>query len=112
MHQWESETMEYYQSFDMSKHVTRVGPYTFVLVNDGQVAVTNDNGKLDIKSAGMAKLLISIESNSLITSAGFHVLKHERHIYNGDLDITDQFDELNSLELITSDNVPGNQTRP
>ncbi len=52
MHQWDSPTMKFEKVYDLSQHVTKVGPYTFLIVDDGTVAVTNDHGKLDIKPAG------------------------------------------------------------
>lgn len=90
MHQWDSETKVFVDVFDLSKPVIRLGPYTLLIVHDGTVGVTHDNGRLDIRAAG------------------YHVLKHERHLFYCELDVTDQFDELNDLDLITRDNVPVN----
>jgi regulator of protease activity HflC (stomatin/prohibitin superfamily) len=58
------------------------------MVKEGSVAVTHDEGKLDV------------------LRAGFHILTHHRHIFSHYLDMKDQFDLLPQLDLMTRDNVP------
>ncbi|KNC53694.1 uncharacterized protein AMSG_01405 [Thecamonas trahens ATCC 50062] len=74
-------------SYDLSEPIVRIGPYTLVIVRAGTVAVTYDDGKLDIKPPG------------------YHVLRHVRHQARGFLNVTDMFDEVDSLHLLTADMV-------
>ena len=90
-HQWDNSNRLYKEAFDLSQPLVSIPPYTLLLVRDGQVrlwcrrllctvrhvlqvAITHDNGRLDMRTAG------------------YHVLTHERHIFSCFLDVTDQFD--------------------
>ena len=48
MHQWDSETMYFEGLYDLSQPVQKIGPYTNLIVRDSTVAVTYNDGKLDI----------------------------------------------------------------
>ena len=87
LHTWNSPTLVYHGDHDLSQPIVRIGPYTLVIVRAGSVAVCYDDGALDVRSAG------------------FHVLRHVRHQARGFLQVTDQFDELNELQLLTADKV-------
>jgi regulator of protease activity HflC (stomatin/prohibitin superfamily) len=57
IHVWTSESLDYIKSVPLSDHLIHLGPYTIVTVDEGYVAITQNNGKQIILEGGNAYLL-------------------------------------------------------
>jgi len=57
IHFWNSDTLRFQHSVDLSQNVIPLGPYTLVTVDEGYSAVTQNNGKQVILEGGKVHLL-------------------------------------------------------
>jgi len=65
MHQWKSDTLQFIELVDLANHVIgaaqdgggQLGPYTLLTVDEGYVAVTQNNGKQVILEGGRTHML-------------------------------------------------------
>eukprot|EP00755_Sulcionema_specki_P014942 Sspe_Gene.58042::Locus_31837_Transcript_1_1_Confidence_1.000_Length_914::g.58042::m.58042 len=57
LHQWRSTTLMFDRMIDLNMPVIYLGPYTLLTVDEGYAAVTQNNGKQEIKSGGKVHLL-------------------------------------------------------
>ena len=87
-HQWKSTTLKFVKTIDLNMPVIFLGPYTLLTVDQGYCAVTQDNGKQDIKCGGEV-----------------HLLMHRNHKFEKFLTQKIQTDNLARIEVITGDNV-------
>eukprot|EP01063_Lacrimia_lanifica_P015182 TRINITY_DN219_c0_g1_i2.p1 TRINITY_DN219_c0_g1~~TRINITY_DN219_c0_g1_i2.p1 ORF type:complete len:584 (+),score=234.35 TRINITY_DN219_c0_g1_i2:58-1752(+) len=87
-HQWKSTTLKFERVIDLNEPVIYLGPYTLLTVDEGYAAVTQNNGKQEIKTGGTA-----------------HLLTHRNHKFEKFLSLKIQTDNLARIEVITADNV-------
>ena len=87
-HQWKSTTLKFEKTIDLNNPVIYLGPYTLLTVDEGYAAVTQNNGKQEIKDGGAV-----------------HLLTHRNHKFEKFLTTKVQTDDLQSIEVITGDNV-------
>eukprot|EP01063_Lacrimia_lanifica_P015181 TRINITY_DN219_c0_g1_i1.p1 TRINITY_DN219_c0_g1~~TRINITY_DN219_c0_g1_i1.p1 ORF type:complete len:572 (+),score=199.46 TRINITY_DN219_c0_g1_i1:96-1811(+) len=87
-HQWKKTTLKFHKVIDLNNPVIYLGPYTLLTVDEGYAAVTQDNGRQEIKEGGMA-----------------HLLTHRNHKFEKFLSLKIQTDNLARIEVITADNV-------
>eukprot|EP01064_Diplonema_japonicum_P036801 TRINITY_DN840_c0_g1_i2.p1 TRINITY_DN840_c0_g1~~TRINITY_DN840_c0_g1_i2.p1 ORF type:complete len:544 (+),score=160.59 TRINITY_DN840_c0_g1_i2:53-1684(+) len=87
-HQWKSSTLKFEKVIDMNEPVIYLGPYTLLTVDEGYAAVTQNNGKQEIKGGGAV-----------------HFLAHRNHKFEKFLSTKIQTDNLARIEVITADNV-------
>jgi len=57
MHQWKSSTLKFERLIDLNQPVIQVGPWTLLTIDQGYMAVTQDNGKQVILPGGSVYLL-------------------------------------------------------
>jgi hypothetical protein len=57
MHQWSSPTLKLERSIDLNQPVIELGPWTLLTIDQGYMAVTQDNGKQVILDGGEVYLL-------------------------------------------------------
>eukprot|EP01059_Diplonema_ambulator_P000006 TRINITY_DN0_c0_g2_i1.p1 TRINITY_DN0_c0_g2~~TRINITY_DN0_c0_g2_i1.p1 ORF type:complete len:565 (+),score=238.47 TRINITY_DN0_c0_g2_i1:78-1697(+) len=87
-HQWKSSTLKFERVIDLNEPVIYLGPYTLLTVDEGYAAVTQNNGKQEIKGGGAV-----------------HLLTHRNHKFEKFLSTKIQTDNLARIEVITADNV-------
>ena len=73
---------------DLNEPVIFLGPYTLLTVDEGYAAVTQNNGRQEIKNGGEV-----------------HLLMHRNHKFEKFLTTKIQTDNLERIEVITGDNV-------
>jgi regulator of protease activity HflC (stomatin/prohibitin superfamily) len=106
MHQWDSPTIKFMQSFDISEKFLKFGPYTLLTVREGECAVTSNNGVLEILGAdkpGKTADKHQLAQNPNTTRT--YLLSHAKWTLVAWLNITEQFDMLKSAEILTNDRV-------
>jgi hypothetical protein len=57
MHQWKSSTLKFVNMIDLNQPVIKLGPWTLLTIDQGYMAVTQDNGKQTILEGGSVYLL-------------------------------------------------------
>ena len=57
MHQWQSSTLKFVEMIDLNQPVIKLGPWTLLTIDQGYMAVTQDNGKQTILEGGEVYLL-------------------------------------------------------
>ena len=57
MHQWKSETLKFERLIDLNQPVIELGPWTLLTIDQGYMAVTQDNGRQVILDGGSVYLL-------------------------------------------------------
>jgi len=57
MHQWRSNTLKFERLIDLNLHVIPLGPWTLLTIDEGYMAVTQDNGRQIILNGGEVHLL-------------------------------------------------------
>ena len=57
MHQWQSPTLKFQTLIDLNKPVIPLGPWTLLTIDQGYMAVTQDNGRQIILNGGSVYLL-------------------------------------------------------
>ncbi|KAJ9445228.1 hypothetical protein DIPPA_27838 [Diplonema papillatum] len=87
-HQWKSKTLVFHKVIDLNEPVIYLGPYTLLTVDEGYAAVTQNNGKQEIRTGGAV-----------------HLLAHRNHKFEKFLSMKIQTDKLARIEVITGDNV-------
>eukprot|EP00761_Pharyngomonas_kirbyi_P012004 gb/GECH01012031.1/.p1 GENE.gb/GECH01012031.1/~~gb/GECH01012031.1/.p1 ORF type:complete len:551 (+),score=168.29 gb/GECH01012031.1/:1-1653(+) len=101
-HQWDSETMEFSNAiqdptngnvgiYNLSHPLLRIGPYTRLTVNTGEVAITMNDGHLEVKRHGI------------------HWLMHQNHLFCTRLPLSERLDQIN--EAGGGANMPRRQTQ-
>jgi regulator of protease activity HflC (stomatin/prohibitin superfamily) len=86
---WTSETLRSIESKNLSeKAVIVLGPYTILTVDEGYVAVTQNNGKQDICAGGKT-----------------HFLNHANWKFEKFMTLKVQTDELESIQATSADNI-------
>jgi regulator of protease activity HflC (stomatin/prohibitin superfamily) len=88
MHQWQSATMHFISTVDLTKAVINLGPYTLLTVDKGYEAVTQNNGKQEVLGGGAV-----------------HLLSHRNHKFEKFITTKIQTDNLQRVEVMTGDNV-------
>jgi uncharacterized membrane protein YcaP (DUF421 family) len=73
---------------DVTQSVVRLGPYTLLTIDEGYMAVIEDNGKQTIYPGGES-----------------YLLKHENHKFEKIVRTKVQTDELKRIEAASADNV-------
>eukprot|EP00754_Rhynchopus_humris_P020606 Rhum_TRINITY_DN14706_c11_g2::Rhum_TRINITY_DN14706_c11_g2_i1::g.112047::m.112047 len=87
-HIWKSTTLKFVKKIDLNEPVIFLGPYTLLTVDEGYTAVTQNNGKQEMKRGGEV-----------------HLLMHRNHKFEKFLTTKIQTDNLQRIEVITGDNV-------
>ena len=87
-HIWKSTTLKFVKKIDLNESVIFLGPYTLLTVDEGYTAVTQNNGKQEMKRGGEV-----------------HLLMHRNHKFEKFLSQKIQTDNLQRIEVITADNV-------
>jgi regulator of protease activity HflC (stomatin/prohibitin superfamily) len=94
MHQWDSDTFRFQSFHELAKsNVLHIGAFTLVTVPPGEVAITENNGVLQI-----------LEENEG-TKQRTHFLNHAKWQFKGFLSTQVQIDNLNTSNLLTADRV-------
>eukprot|EP01062_Namystynia_karyoxenos_P050742 TRINITY_DN395_c0_g1_i2.p1 TRINITY_DN395_c0_g1~~TRINITY_DN395_c0_g1_i2.p1 ORF type:complete len:565 (+),score=204.51 TRINITY_DN395_c0_g1_i2:92-1696(+) len=88
LHEWQSDTMVYQETIDLTNHVIRMGPYTLLTVDKGYDAVTQNNGQQQVLEGGAV-----------------HLLNHRNWKFEKFITRKIQTDNLQKIEAITGDNV-------
>eukprot|EP01060_Flectonema_neradi_P001475 TRINITY_DN10888_c0_g1_i1.p1 TRINITY_DN10888_c0_g1~~TRINITY_DN10888_c0_g1_i1.p1 ORF type:complete len:557 (+),score=105.56 TRINITY_DN10888_c0_g1_i1:67-1671(+) len=88
LHHWQSRTLRFQKSIDLSDDVIYLGPYTLLTVDEGYSAVTQNNGKQEIKSGGAV-----------------HLLTHRNHKFERMMSTKMQTNDLQEIDVLTADNV-------
>lgn len=88
IHVWTSESLEFLKSISLSAHLIHLGPYTLVTVDEGYVAITQNNGKQVILSGGHS-----------------HFLNHINWKFEKFMSMKIQTDELDRTIATSADNV-------
>lgn len=57
MHQWKSSTLKFERLIDLNQPVIELGPWTLLTIDQGYMAVTQDNGKQVILDGGSVYML-------------------------------------------------------
>ena len=93
IHVWTSDSLEFKQSIPLSDHLIRLGPYTIVTVDEGYVAISQNNGKQKVLEGGHT-----------------HFLNHMNWKFEKFLSMKIQTDELEKIEATSADNINMNVT--
>lgn len=88
MHQWQSSTMQFEGTIDLSHNVIRVGPFTLLTVDEGYAAITQDNGQQKILPGGAT-----------------HMLTHRNWKFEKFISLKIQTDDLKAFRATTADKV-------
>ena len=57
LHQWKSPTLKFHRLIDLNQPVIELGPWTLLTIDQGYMAVTQDNGRQKILEGGDVYLL-------------------------------------------------------
>ena len=93
IHVWTSDSLEFQRSIPLSDHLIRLGPYTIVTVDEGYVAISQNNGKQKVLEGGHT-----------------HFLNHMNWKFEKFLSMKIQTDELEEIEATSADNINMNVT--
>jgi len=89
LHSWNSETLRFERMYKMDDNpVLNIGPFTLVTVDEGYVAMTSNNGKLEILEAGTT-----------------HLLTHQKWKFERFINVKIQHDDSEKILSATADNV-------
>ena len=88
MHQWKSATLKFERLIDLNEPVIELGPWTLLTIDQGYMAVTQDNGKQVILDGGHV-----------------YLLTHRNWKFEKFVSTKIQTDELNRIEAANADNV-------
>jgi len=88
MHQWKSATLKFERLIDLSQPVIELGPWTLLTIDEGYMAVTQDNGKQIILDGGAV-----------------YLLTHRNWQFEKFVSTKIQTDDLQRLEAASADNV-------
>lgn len=88
MHQWNSSTLLFVKTIQLDEPVINLGPWTLLTINQGYMAVTQDNGKQVILEGGSV-----------------YLLTHRNWKFEKFVSTKIQTDELNRIEAASADNV-------
>jgi len=93
LHSWHDADCAWKGLVDLNSNCIRLGPYTLLIVEEGFAAITQDNGKQDIKLGGTA-----------------HMLTHQNHKFQGWLSLKMQTEALGTdpqrpVQITTADNI-------
>jgi len=88
MHQWQSQTLKFRSLIDLNEPVIRLGPWTLLTIDQGYMAVTQDNGKQVILDGGSV-----------------YLLTHRNWKFEKFVSIKIQTNELKRIEAASADNV-------
>mmetsp|Transcript_37844 Transcript_37844/g.118588 ORF Transcript_37844/g.118588 Transcript_37844/m.118588 type:complete len:528 (-) Transcript_37844:65-1648(-) len=88
MHQWTSNTLRFLRNIDLENHVIDLGPWTLLTIDEGYMAVTQDNGKQIILPGG-----------------NVHLLTHRNHKFEKMVSTKIQTNNLQRNEAASADNV-------
>jgi len=88
MHQWKSSTLKFERLIDLNEPVIELGPWTLLTIDQGYMAVTQDNGKQVILDGGEV-----------------HLLTHRNWKFEKFISTKIQTDELKRIEAASADNV-------
>ncbi|CAB9514242.1 expressed unknown protein [Seminavis robusta] len=88
MHQWKSSTLKFVQMIDLNQPVIKLGPWTLLTIDQGYMAVTQDNGVQKILDGG-----------------NVYLLTHRNHKFQKFVSTKIQTDELKRIEAASADNV-------
>lgn len=88
MHQWQSATLKFKHLIDLNEPVIEVGPWTLLTIDQGYMAVTQDNGTQIILDGGSV-----------------YLLTHRNWKFEKFVSTKIQTDELKRIEAASADNV-------
>lgn len=88
MHQWQSATLKFKEFIDLNQPVIKLGPWTLLTIDQGYMAVTQDNGKQTILEGGEV-----------------YLLTHRNHKFEKFVSTKIQTDELTRIQATSADNV-------
>ena len=88
MHQWSCPTLEFIKLIDLHEPVIELGPWTLLTIDQGYMAVTQDNGKQVILDGGSV-----------------YLLTHRNWKFEKFVSTKIQTDELKRIEAASADNV-------
>jgi len=88
IHVWTSDTLRYDSQASLDQHNVKLGPYTLVTVDEGYVAVTQNNGKQHILEGGKS-----------------HLLDHKNWCFQKMMSLKIQTDDLEQIIATTADNI-------
>lgn len=88
MHQWKSATLKFERLIDLNQPVIELGPWTLLTIDQGYMAVTQDNGKQVILDGGAV-----------------YLLTHRNWKFEKFVSTKIQTDELKRIEAASADNV-------
>jgi len=88
MHQWKSATLKFKCLIDLNQPVIELGPWTLLTIDEGYMAVTQDNGKQVILDGGSV-----------------YLLTHRNWQFEKFVSTKIQTDDLKRIEAASADNV-------
>lgn len=88
LHQWRSSTLKFVEMIDLNQPVIKLGPWTLLTIDQGYMAVTQDNGKQTILEGGSV-----------------YLLTHRNHKFEKFVSTKIQTDNLKRIEAASADNV-------
>jgi len=88
MHQWKSATLRFERLIDLNQPVIELGPWTLLTIDQGYMAVTQDNGQQIILNGGSV-----------------YLLTHRNWQFEKFVSTKIQTDDLKRLEAASADNV-------
>lgn len=88
MHQWKSATLKFQRLIDLNQAVIELGPWTLLTIDQGYMAVTQDNGQQVILDGGAV-----------------YLLTHRNWKFEKFVSTKIQTDELKRIEAASADNV-------
>ena len=88
IHVWTSDSLEFIKSIPLSEHLIKLGPYTIVTVDEGYVAISQNNGRQKVLEGGHT-----------------HFLNHMNWKFEKFLSMKIQTDELEKIEATSADNI-------
>mmetsp|Transcript_15118 Transcript_15118/g.22274 ORF Transcript_15118/g.22274 Transcript_15118/m.22274 type:complete len:518 (+) Transcript_15118:59-1612(+) len=88
LHQWQSSTLKFVKMIDLNQPVIQLGPWTLLTIDQGYMAVTQDNGKQRILEGGSV-----------------YLLPHRNHKFEKFISTKVQTNDLERIEAASADNV-------
>lgn len=88
LHQWQSSTLKFVKMIDLNQPVIQLGPWTLLTIDQGYMAVTQDNGKQTILEGGSV-----------------YLLPHRNHKFEKFISTKVQTNDLERIEAASADNV-------
>lgn len=115
MHQWNSSTLLFVKTIQLDEPVINLGPWTLLTINQGYMAVTQDNGKQVILEGGSVYLLTRETTICetifillfyfLLTFCPSFFFVDRNWKFEKFVSTKIQTDELNRIEAASADNV-------